>query len=76
MESTAKCKRIWSFFVSCIISRLRDSRLISIPNREAWTMVDFDCAMNFARNFETSKNLGSHHLFGAEYDSILKLYTE
>lgn len=64
------------FYVSCVISRSRDLKPISIPSREAWTMVDFDRAMNLARNFETSNGLGSHLLFGVEYDSILEWYIE
>lgn len=64
------------FYVSCVISRSKDLKPISVPGRQPWTMVDFDHAMYLAKSFEVSRTSSSHLLFGAEYDSLLEWFIE
>lgn len=65
------------FYISTYqISRSIFAKPQSLEGRKPWTYLDFNCAREIAEHFEESSTIGSHLVYGAEYDTMLQWFLE
>ena len=71
-------RKYGGFYISRfnISKKTFDDEIMSVKGKYPWTDVGFDVAYKAASTFEYSRDVRSHLIFGAEYDSVLEWFIE